>query len=162
MRSSFQEHADASGARTHKRSSQTSYVPAATSASRLASSVALEPNSPALKEKLATQLRAIIRARAERFDFFPETFFADPAWDILLELSLAEQEQRRVTLTQLYHTSHVPASTAARWIKALTDDGWLRRYDCTRDARVKYIELTDEASSKMRCYLLQTTDVRVI
>lgn len=115
---------------------------------------------PLANEDLASRIQAVIKARVERFNYFPQALFADPAWDILLELALAEQQQRRVTITQLCNEAHVPATTAARWIRHLTEEGWLIRRDCTLDARVKYIELSREASAKMRCYFLQLTDLR--
>lgn len=111
---------------------------------------------------LELRIKAIIRARAERFNFFPQALFADPAWDILLELALAEEQQRRVSTSALCAGAHVPATTAARWIKSMEEQGWLERLDCRFDARVKYVQLTRHASSKLRAYLLQIGDNAVL
>lgn len=103
---------------------------------------------------LEEKLQQIIAARSDRSKFFPEDMFADPAWDILLELALAEQLQRRVSVTSLCVGSRVPQTTALRWIKHMTDMGWLVRRDDPLDARRKFVELSDDTSARMRAYLL--------
>jgi len=103
---------------------------------------------------LDAKLQRIIAARNDRANFFPEDVFADPAWDILLELALAEQQQRRVSVTALCVGSRVPQTTALRWIKHMSDLGWLVRRDDPLDARRKFIELSDDTSTRMRAYLL--------
>ena len=103
---------------------------------------------------LDTKLQQIIAGRSARAEYFPEDMFADPAWDILLELALAEQLQRRVSVTSLCVGSRVPQTTALRWIKHMTDMGWLVRRDDPLDARRKFVELSDDASTRMRAYLI--------
>lgn len=102
---------------------------------------------------LDVKLQKLIEARNDRANYFPEDMFADPAWDILLELTLAEQRQHRVTVTNLCVGSRVPQTTALRWIKHMTDLGWLVRRDDPLDARRKFVELSRETSGRMRAYL---------
>ena len=103
---------------------------------------------------LEVKIQQIIADRHDRERFFAEEMFADPAWDILLELALAEQQQRRVCVTTLCIGSRVPQTTALRWIKHMTDMKWLVRRDDPLDARRKFIELSAETSARMRAYLL--------
>ena len=68
-------------------------------------------------------IRAMIRARRMRDQFFSGELFADPAWDMLLDLLLARLEQRTVAVSSLCIAAAVPPTTALRWIKRLTDEG---------------------------------------
>ena len=68
-------------------------------------------------------IRSVIRARRLRDHFFRGELFADPAWDMLLDLMAARLEGKRVAVSSLCIAAAVPATTALRWIKALTDRG---------------------------------------
>ena len=75
-------------------------------------------------------IRAMIRARRLRDQHFAPELFADPAWDMLLDLMAARLEQRRVAVSILCIAAAVPPTTALRWIKTLTDQGlFVRRAD---------------------------------
>lgn len=69
------------------------------------------------------QIRWILRVRRDRCTVFGDGLFSDPAWDILLELLAARLGRRRVALTDLGHIA--PASTLARWVAALEEQGHL-------------------------------------
>ncbi|HXG99090.1 MAG TPA: MarR family transcriptional regulator [Sphingomicrobium sp.] len=97
-------------------------------------------------------VRTIIRARRLRARFFDEELFADPAWDMLLDLLAAEIAQHRVPVSSLCIAAAVPATTALRWIKTMTDNGlFLRRAD-PHDGRRVFIELAPAASVGIRRY----------
>lgn len=104
-------------------------------------------------DEMERRLEGIIKHRRSRRMHFSDDLFADPAWDILLELALAERQQRRVSISRLCIGSQVPATTALRWIKHMTDSGWLVRKDDPLDGRRKFAELSENASSKMRAFL---------
>ncbi|MCB2078548.1 MAG: MarR family transcriptional regulator, partial [Novosphingobium sp.] len=61
-------------------------------------------------------VRRIIRQRQLRTRFFDGDLFADPAWDMLLDLTAARAEHARVSVTSLCIASGVPPTTALRWI----------------------------------------------
>jgi len=100
----------------------------------------------------AEVVRATIAARRRRSRFFPADMFADPAWDMLLDLYLAELEQRRTMVSSLCVAAEVPATTALRWITSLVDRNMLARRPDPLDRRRVYIELTAKASEGMRRY----------
>ena len=54
-----------------------------------------------LPQLSADTIRAVIRARRLRSRYFPEELFADPAWDMLLDLLQAEISQLRVPVSSL-------------------------------------------------------------
>ena len=97
-------------------------------------------------------VRSVIRARRLRARFFAEELFADPAWDMLLDLLQAELAQHRVPVSSLCIAAAVPATTALRWIKSMTDSGlFLRRAD-PHDGRRVFVEISPGASEAMRRY----------
>jgi DNA-binding MarR family transcriptional regulator len=100
-------------------------------------------------------VRTVIRARRLRGRFFAEDLFADPAWDMLLDLLQAEIAQLRVPVSSLCIAAAVPATTALRWLKSMTDKGlFLRRAD-PHDGRRVFVELSREASVAMRRYFAE-------
>ncbi len=101
----------------------------------------------------AARIRAIIRARRLRDQYFRGDLFADPAWDMLLDLMAARIERNRVAVSSLCIAAAVPATTALRWIKALTERGIFLRSADPRDGRRVFIELSDEAARAMAAYL---------
>lgn len=101
----------------------------------------------------ASHLRQIIRARRTRDRFFRSGLFADPAWDMLLDLTAAKLDQKPVSVSSLCIAAAVPATTALRWIKSMTDEGLLTRVADNRDGRRIFIELSEKASIAMNAYL---------
>lgn len=98
------------------------------------------------------RLREIIKLRRLRERFFQPDLFADPAWDILLDLKAAAQEGQRVSVSSLCIAAAVPPTTALRWISAMTESGMLLRRQDPADARRVFIELSSETSAKMDDY----------
>ena len=98
-------------------------------------------------------VRAIIRARRLRDQYLGADLFADPAWDILLDLYAANLENQRVAVSSLCIAAAVPATTALRWIKTLTDVGLLVRTADPEDGRRVYIELTPKSIAGLGAYL---------
>ena len=97
-------------------------------------------------------VRRIIRQRQLRGRFFDAELFADPAWDMLLDLTAARAEHLRVSVTSLCIASGVPPTTALRWIGQLTDAGLLERVEDDTDRRRAFIALTDKAADAMARY----------
>ncbi len=100
-------------------------------------------------------LRRIIRQRQLRARFFDGDLFADPAWDMLLDLAAARAEHKRVSVTSLCIASGVPPTTALRWIGQLTESGLLQRIEDDTDRRRAFITLTDRAADAMARYFAE-------
>ena len=97
-------------------------------------------------------LEQVLRARKLRHRFFTMGLFADPAWDMLLDLYAAELKQRRVQVTSLCIASHSPTTTALRHIAVLTENGLIRKFLDPLDSRRKFVELTPKAIEAMERY----------
>lgn len=104
---------------------------------------------------LGAALRAVIRSRRARGQFFSADLFADPGWDILLDLMAARCERRRVSVSSLCIAAAVPPTTALRWIKDMTSAGLLVRQADVADGRRIFIDLADSAVTAMRAYFAQ-------
>lgn len=100
-------------------------------------------------------VRTIIRQRQLRAKFFDGELFADPAWDILLDLAAARAEHTRVSVTSLCIASGVPPTTALRWIGQMTQGGLLERVEDDADRRRAFITLSDSAADGMARYFAE-------
>jgi len=100
----------------------------------------------------AATVRGAIRARRLRDQFFAPDLFADPAWDMLLDLFAARLEGGHVSVSSLCIASAVPPTTALRWITTLTDAGLVARQDDPADKRRAFIVLTARAVAGMQGY----------
>jgi DNA-binding transcriptional ArsR family regulator len=101
----------------------------------------------------APMIREMIKLRRLRDSYFPQDLFADPAWDILLDLMAARMEGQGVSVSSLCIAAAVPPTTALRWITAMTDSGMLRRQNDPTDARRVFIALSDETERMLHEYL---------
>ena len=107
---------------------------------------------PDLAVVSASRVRSAIRARRLRDQFFATTLFADPAWDMLLDLFAAELEHVRVSVSSLCIAAAVPPTTALRWIATLTSHELIEREPDPLDRRRAHIKLTARAGIAMRGY----------
>jgi hypothetical protein len=105
-------------------------------------------------ELLVAIVRNVIKARELRSHNLREGLFADPAWDMLLDLFLARLLGRRICVSSLCIASRVPATTALRWIKDMERHGEVIRHADRTDKRRAYIEISDEAFQAVCATLL--------
>lgn len=104
----------------------------------------------------AKSIRNLIKLRRLRDSFFDKDLFADPAWDILLDLMAATLEGQNVSVSSLCIAAAVPPTTALRWITAMTESGMLLRRQDPEDARRVFIILSDEVIAKLNDYFAAT------
>lgn len=97
-------------------------------------------------------VRQLIRQRQQRARFFDADLFADPAWDMLLDLTAARAEHRQVSVTSLCIAAGVPPTTALRWIGQMVHAGLFERVEDTMDRRRAFIRLAEPAADAMARY----------
>jgi len=129
---------------------------------RPANRVQIRPELGDLPELPAETVRAVIRARRLRGRFFSEELFADPAWDMLLDLLQAEIAQLRVPVSSLCIAAAVPATTALRWLKTMTEQGLFVRRADPHDGRRVFVELAPTTSQALRRYFAEVGHVAVV
>ena len=103
----------------------------------------------------ADTVRSVISARRARTRYFAADLFADPSWDILLDLFAAELSQTRVSVSSACIAANVPATTALRWIRRLVEEGLIIRHNDPFDGRRVFLELASETSLALRQYFAQ-------
>lgn len=97
-------------------------------------------------------IRRVIRQRRLRAKYFDAELFADPAWDMLLDLTAARAEHTRVSVSSLCIASGVPPTTALRWIGQMTEAGLFERQEDQTDRRRAFIALSNPAADAMARY----------
>ena len=98
-------------------------------------------------------LRRIIRERRVRERFFKEARFGEPAWDIILDLTLAWFEGKTVAVSSLCIASGVPMSTAMRWINEMIEAGLIDRWIDPTDGRRNLMQVSPATRDAMLRYL---------
>jgi DNA-binding MarR family transcriptional regulator len=157
---------DKSAARLRQLSDEVSRIAATLARLSTGPSATARPPEPEpdteLPEVNAETVRAIIRARRLRARYFPDELFADPAWDMLLDLLQAEITHLRVPVSSLCIAAAVPATTALRWLKTLVQRGiFLRRAD-PHDGRRVFVELAPQTSQALRRFFAEVGPVPVM
>lgn len=108
-------------------------------------------------------VRAILRARRRRSEFFGPKLFSDPAWDMLLELYRAELEQRRISITGVSDAAGVASTTGLRWIEIFAREGLITKRCDPLDGRRVYISLSANGAAAMRAYFSsESNDLRAV
>lgn len=100
----------------------------------------------------------VIRLRRERARYFPSDLFAEPAWDIMLDLLRSEMRDEHVTISDLCLAAGVPTTTALRWITAMVQRGMLVRERDPLDGRRTFIRLAAETSASLRRYFAEIVE----
>jgi DNA-binding MarR family transcriptional regulator len=99
--------------------------------------------------------RSFYRIRRTRSRILPADLFAEPAWDMLLDLFIQRSNGQRVTVTSLCIASGVPPTTALRWISGLIESDLVARFESEQDRRKAFIVLTDRGYREMRSILIE-------
>ena len=94
----------------------------------------------------------VYSSRCLRSKFLPAELFAEPAWDILLDLYQWALRKRQVSVSSLAIASNVPPTTALRYMDVLVTLGLVSRQKSAHDGRVIFIQLTPDGFAKMDAY----------
>lgn len=96
--------------------------------------------------------RTMVNERRARSKFLSSDLFGEPAWDILLDLYIADSDQRDISVSSACIASNVPDTTAQRCLKYLFEEGFIVRRADPHDLRRVFVSLTDETKSRMDTY----------
>jgi len=104
---------------------------------------------------LISMSKKIYSMRRKRDKIFgAEGLFADPAWDMLLDLYSVHLSNKQISITSACLAANVPATTGLRWIHVLEDAGLVERVQDTADARRTFVRLTPDAIAKLSKVIL--------
>lgn len=87
--------------------------------------------------------RSIYALRRKRTTIFGKAdLFGEPAWDILLDLFIAQGECKDVSVSSACIGSAAPPTTGLRWLGVLADEGLVVRENDPEDNRRVLVKLT--------------------
>lgn len=92
-------------------------------------------------------------ARRHRDRMLGGGLFAEPAWDMLLDLYIQHHRGRPVSTHSLCIAAAVPQTTALRWIGRLVAAGYAMRRGSDLDHRVVHVALSARGLAEMERYL---------
>ena len=101
-------------------------------------------------------VKAVKRSRDRRAAFFDPNLFADPCWDIMLDLACAQLEGEVVPVSSACAATRLPFSTALRHVRQLVDMGMVRRWKDPKDRRRDLLALEGPAFEAMTNFLVET------
>lgn len=89
----------------------------------------------------------IFHVRRERDKLFGGSGFAlkDPAWDLLLELYIANKRDRSASVTSVCYGACIPAATGIRHLRRLGKAGLVSFRRDPQDGRREFVRLTERA-----------------
>ncbi|MGH6697599.1 winged helix DNA-binding protein [Sphingopyxis sp.] len=118
---------------------------------------AIDPTTQQRRAR-ARLVRDEIRKRRQRDRFFPSDLFADPAWDILLDLYASHLEGRNISVSSACIAAAVPATTALRWLKTLSDNGQIVRVPDVYDGRRIFVAISEDSKNQLDAYFEEWSD----
>jgi hypothetical protein len=109
----------------------------------------VETSQPSVLDKARLHYKA---RRARTTLFGAPDLFGEPAWDILVDLFIAAEEGKRISVSSLCIASAAPMTTALRWISILEARELVLRTSDPVDARRFYISLTSDTRAKIKAH----------
>jgi DNA-binding MarR family transcriptional regulator len=105
------------------------------------------------RQLLVNVAREMLEQARRRGQFLPDAVFQDPQWLMTLDLFIAGEEARKVSVSSLCCASGVPPTTALRHIRYLQEQGIFERESHPSDRRISLIRLTEASRSQVARYL---------
>jgi hypothetical protein len=106
---------------------------------------------------LLQHITAVVKSRRVRDKLMPSEIFADPAWDIILDLSIARLNNQKTSVSSLCIAACVPTTTAFRRINKLLKKGHIEKICDPDDARRTFIFISDAMFDRVRNWSLMTS-----
>lgn len=98
--------------------------------------------------------RGYLASRRQRDELLGADLFADPAWDILLDLFASEVEGRKISVSSACMAGAVPCTTALGWLVKLERRGLLSRARDPNDGRRTFLRLSPAAFAAIEKWLI--------
>lgn len=103
---------------------------------------------PLVAPTLEERAQHALALRQRRIAVLGDMFSSEARFAMLLALYATRTNDTPYTVTDLHEATHLPPSTALRWLGPLVDNGWVTRTR-GRDARTAEIWLTRKAGKAL-------------
>ena len=110
-------------------------------------------------DRSASLANAMIAFRRTRAQILPAELFGEPAWDLLLQLYVADARGLRLTGADVCRNSNVPPGAMSRWLRLLSERGLLVG-DGSGDLTDE-LTLSGEGMTLMEKTLASATDLQI-
>ncbi|MGU3389935.1 winged helix DNA-binding protein [Sphingomonas sp. M1A8_2b] len=119
--------------------------------SSIVSGVALKHSPPLVLHDpaLVEVARRLYAMRKVRDDLLGTSLFSEPAWDILLDLFISDDDGLRLSVSAVCIGARAPSATALRYLTMLQDSGLIERTRDERDGRRSHVQLTPLGRRRM-------------
>jgi DNA-binding MarR family transcriptional regulator len=117
---------------------------------------AINPQKSANPVHSVDLLQLLSQVRRTRDAIFPKGYFADTAWELLLELEQARRSAGRLAISDLGVAAAIPPTTVLRYVDRLVADGFAERRPDPTDRRRIFVRLTEQGASAMNEVLVGT------
>jgi FixJ family two-component response regulator len=98
-------------------------------------------------------IRRLLRNEAKRRQLGNGALFGDPAWDMLLDLTIAKLEGRHVSVSSACIASGAPTTTALRLVNRLVSESILCRIPDEKDGRRDFLVIDPAIEEPLVGYL---------
>jgi len=112
-----------------------------------------QSDSPIKLETLRDLAKHQYQERSRRANLFNADLLGEPAWDILLDLFIAAVNGKSVSISSSCIASHVPPTTALRWLSVLEQTGLINKAGDQSDKRRTWVVLSEHGHRAMTLYL---------
>lgn len=106
------------------------------------------------RQPLAAIAQQMLEQARRRTQFVPGAIFEDPQWLMTLDLFIAGEEGRQVSVSSLCCASGVPPTTALRHIRHLQAQGIVERFSHPNDRRISLVQLAEASRGQVARYLI--------
>ena len=107
---------------------------------------------------LVVLANSLLRALAEQPDFGARDIVFNPAWQLFLELFVAQLEHRPVPVTNACLSLGTAQTTALRYLTDLERRGLIESVSDPADGRRRLLRLTPRVEAELRRYLRNAVD----
>lgn len=108
---------------------------------------------PANMDYLVRAARRHLDGRRQRANFLAREMFGEPAWDMLLDLFIAQCENKRISISSACIASGGSATTALRWLARLETMNYVERVSDDKDKRRIFVRITPLACEAIAKWL---------
>jgi FixJ family two-component response regulator len=105
-------------------------------------------------------IRQLLRHETKRREISNGSLFGDPTWAMLLDLMIANLENRTVSVSSACIASGAPTTTALRLVNKLVADAILDRIPDNKDGRRDFLVIAPDIKALLSSYLNDMADAR--